>query len=173
MLKQFRRWLHLYFLKKELKAHHVERKATSLDKANEIGILFDASDPDKVAAINHFADGLKRDKKRIVMLGFYNTPKNAINFNFSYFNQKNLNWILEPHGNTVEEFIAKKFDILINAYFSENLPLEYVSALSQASFRIGSFTKEKTYAYDFMVDMKDERDLQLLMKQYRHYLEML
>ena len=45
--------------------------------------------------------------------------------------------------------------------------------MSHASFRIGSFEKEKTYAYDFMVDMKGKEDLQLLMNQYRHFLEML
>jgi hypothetical protein len=173
MLKQVQRWLYFYFLRRELKRHRVERKATSLIKAGEIGILFDASDPDKISIINNFADSLKRDRKKIVMLGFYNQPRNAINFNFSYFNTKNLNWYHGPRGAVVDEFILRKFDILIGAFVGENLPLEYVSALSHASFRIGSFVKEKTYAYDFMVDMKGKEDLQLLMNQYRHYLEML
>ena len=173
MLKQFQRWIHLYFLKKELQTHHVERKTKSLNEAGDIGILFDASDPDKIALVNSFSDGLKRDKKKIVLLGFYDAPKNAINFNFSYFNKKNLNWYLEPQGAVVKEFISRRFDILINAYVGENLPLEYVSALSQASFRIGTFDKEKTYAYDLMVDLKGERDLRVLMTQYKHYLEML
>ena len=108
MLKQVQRWLYFYFLKKKLKAHHMERKASSLSKAAEIGILFDASDPDKVSVVNNFADSLKRDRKKIVMLGFYNTPKKAINFNFSYFNKKNLNWHLEPQGDVVEEFMREE-----------------------------------------------------------------
>ena len=173
MLKKFKRWLHFYFLKRKLKAHHMERKATNLSDAAEIGILFDASDPDKISVVNNFADSLKRDRKKIVLLAFYNAPKKAINFNFSYFNKKDLNWRLEPHGNVVEEFIGRKFDILINAYIGENLPLEYVSSMSEASFRIGSFEKEKTYAYDFMIDLKGEDDLSVLMEQYRHFLQML
>lgn len=173
MLKQLQRWLHFYFLKRKLKAHHMEHRATNLSEATDIGILFDASDPDKISIINTFADSLKRDRKKIVLLGFYNAPKKAINFNFSYFNKKNLNWHLEPQGDVVEEFIGRKFDILINAYIGENLPLEYVSSMSEASFRIGSFEKEKTYAYDFMIDLKGENNLQQLMNQYRHFLEML
>ena len=170
MLKQLQRWFHFYFLKKELKFHHPPRKTISLRNANEIGILFDASDPDKVSVINNFAETLKRDRKRIVMLGFYNVPKQAINFNFTYFNKKNVNWHLEPYGDLVDAFIARKFDILINAFVGENLPLEYVSAMSEASFRMGTFHKEKTYAYDFMIDLKGESDLQSLVSQYRHYL---
>jgi len=173
MLKKLQRWLHFYFLKRKLTEHRMYRKASSLLDATEIGILFDASDPDKVSLVNNFADALKRDKKKIVMLAFYNTPKKAINFNFAYFNKKNLNWYLDPTGEVVNEFIGRKFDILINAYIGENLPLEYVSAMSQASFRIGSFEKEKTYAYDFMIDLKGENDLRVLIDQYKHFLQML
>ena len=173
MLKRLQRWFYFYFLRKELKFHHPLRKTIGIGDAMEIGILFDASDPDKVSVVNNFADGLKRDRKKIILLGFYNVPKNAINFNFTYFNKKNLNWHLEPQGNAVEEFIARKFDILINAFTGENLPLEYVSAMSAASFRIGSFDREKTYAYDFMIDLKGENDLQFLLNQYKHFLKML
>jgi len=144
-----------------------------LADAAEIGILFDASDPDKVSLVNNFADSLKKQKIRIVMLGFYDTPKRAINFNFAYFNRKDVNWFLEPRGDTVRDFISKKFDVLINAYLEESLPLEYVSALSKSSFRIGMYDAEKTYAYDFMVDVKKERDLKHLLDQYKHYLEMM
>ncbi len=173
MFKSIQRWFHFYFLKKELHGLSIQRKLVNLQNAAEIGILFDASNPDQISVISNFADGLKRDKKRVVMLGFYNAPKKAINFNFSYFNKKDLNRYLIPKGDTVNDFIAKRFDILINAYIGENLPLEYVSSVSNASFRMGNFNKSKTYAYDFMVDLKNEEDLKKLLFQYRHYLEMM
>jgi hypothetical protein len=164
--------MHLYFLKKEMKFHHVNRKVMNLYDAKEIGILFDASDTDRRTVITSFVESLRKDRKKASMLGFYNFPKPAINLNFPYFNRKNINWHYEPHGSLVEEFIAKKFDILINAYIDENLPLEYVSTMSQATFRIGHYDEGKTYAYDFMVDMKGQRDLNKLMEQFRYYLEM-
>jgi hypothetical protein len=172
MFKQLQRWFYFYFLKRELKSVHALRKTMSLANASEIGILFDASDPDQVSLINQFADSLNKEKKKTVLLGYYDQPKKAINFNFSYFNRKNLNWHLEPRGDVVNEFISKKFDILINAYTAENLALEYVSALSKASFRMGAYDRQKTYAYDFMLDMKGDRDLRALLAQYRHYLQM-
>ncbi|MFI5135327.1 MAG: DUF6913 domain-containing protein, partial [Chitinophagales bacterium] len=130
MFRQIQRWFYFYFLRKGMKVRQVSRKTTSLSEANEIGILFDATDPDKVSLINQFADSLKREKKRTVLLAYYDQPKRAINFNFSYFNRKDLNWHLAPHGVVVDEFIQRKFDVLINAFTRENLPLEFVSAMS-------------------------------------------
>jgi AAA+ ATPase superfamily predicted ATPase len=172
LLNNLRRLAHFYFLKKELKFHHVNRKVVNLYDAREIGILFDASDTDRTAIINTFADSLRKERKKITLLGYYNFPKPAINFNFPYFNRKNINWHYEPNGALVEEFVAKKFDILINAYIDENLALEYVSAMSQATFRIGHYDKDKIYSYDFMVDMKGQRDLRRLLEQLRYYMEM-
>lgn len=172
MLTNLRKLAHLYFLKKELKFHEVSRKVINLADAREIGILFDASDTDRTAIVNTFADALRKERKKVVLLGFYNFPKPAINFNFPYFNRKDINWHFEPNGGLVEEFIARKFDMLINAYIDENLPLEYVSAMSQAGFRVGHYDKNKTYAYDFMIDMKGDRDLRKLMDQVKVYIEM-
>ncbi|MCS6916066.1 MAG: hypothetical protein RMK52_00020 [Chitinophagales bacterium] len=173
MWRSIQRWIHFHFLHRQLRQRHVERCTVRLADAQDIGILFDASDPERVAAVSQFADHLRKEQKKTTLLGFYNQSKQAINFNFAYFNRKNLNWYLAPTGILVKEFMERPFDILINAYLPENLPLEYVSALSQARFRIGAYGKNKTYAYDFMVDMKEDPNLTVLLQQYRHYLEML
>ena len=172
LLMNLRRKAHFYFLRKELKFHEVPRKVVNLSHAREIGILFDASDTDRTAIVNSFADALRKERKKVVLLGFYDFPKPALNVNFPSFNRKSVNWHFEPNGALVEEFIARKFDILINAYIDESLPLEYVSAFSQASFRVGHYDKQKTYAYDFMIDMKGDRDLRKLTEQVRYYIEM-
>ncbi|MBA2407263.1 MAG: hypothetical protein H0V65_04635 [Chitinophagales bacterium] len=172
LFNNFRRLAHFYLLKKELKFHHVDRKVVKYYDARDIGILFDASDVDRTAIVSSFADSLRRENKKISLLGYYNFPKAPINFNFPYFNKKDINWHYEPQGNLVEEFISKKFDILVNAYIDENLPLEYVSAMSRAGFRIGHYDKKKIHSYDFMIDMRGREDLKLLVGQLRVYMEM-
>lgn len=62
MLRQLQRWFHYYFLKQVLRQHVAPRKTINLADSNEIGILFDATDPDKVSLINQFADSLKKEK---------------------------------------------------------------------------------------------------------------
>lgn len=172
MLKKLRRLIHLYFLKKELKFHHVDRKVVNMRNAKEIGLLFDASDTNVASLVTAFADTLRKERKRVVLLGYYNFPKPAINFDFPYFNRKNVNWYYEPTGLLVEEFIARRFDILISAHVEENLPLEYIASMSQSTFRVGQYHKDKTYAYDFMIDLKGEKNLRKLMEQVKYYMEM-
>ncbi len=172
MLKKIRKLIHFYLLRKELKFHQAARKVVNLRDAREIGLLFDASDTDVVAKVNLFAESLRKERKKIYMLGYYNFPKPAINLHFPYFNRKNVTWYYEPNGLLVEEFIARKFDILISAHIEENLPLEYISTMSQSTFRVGQYDKNKTYAYDFMIDLKGEKDLRKLMDQVKYYMEM-
>lgn len=173
MWRSIQRWFHFHFLNRQLRSRQIPRSTVRFSEAHEIGILFDASDPERVAVVSQFAESLRKENKKTSLLGFYNQSKQAINFNFVYFNRKNLNWYLAPVSAEVREFMERPFDILINAYTSESLPLEYVSALSHARFRIGAYGKSKTHAYDLMVDMKDDDNLAGLLQQYRHYLEML
>ncbi len=92
LFNNFRRLAHFYLLKKELKFHHVDRKVVKYYDARDIGILFDASDVDRTAIVSSFADSLRRENKKISLLGYYNFPKAPINFNFPYFNKKDINW---------------------------------------------------------------------------------
>ena len=167
--KQF----HFYFLKKDLRFHNASRKSVNLGEAKEIGILFDATDTDQKQIVENFTKQLKEQNKKTVLLGFYNFPKPAINFSFDYFNRKNLNWHLEPIGHIVDNFIQRKFDILINLSVKEIVPLEYIAALSQAKFRVGPYEKDKTYCYDLMIDTQGRNDLNYLIEQVKHYLHLI
>ncbi|TSA49937.1 MAG: hypothetical protein D4R43_03060 [Sphingobacteriales bacterium] len=73
----------------------------------------------------------------------------------------------------VDEFIDRKFDILINVSIKENLPLEYIAALSQASYRVGLYDPNKLYCNDLMIDLKGNKTLQKYIDQVKHYLHIL
>lgn len=172
MIKNIRKWFYNYFLNKQLKHHYAERKVMNINNANDIAIIFDATNTDQTAVINQFADSLKALKKKIHLFGYYDIPKPAINFNFPYFNKKNLNWHLVPQGVLVDEFIERKFDILINASVEEILPLEYISAFSNASYRVGLYNPSKLFCYDLMIDLK-EKNLKKLTEEVKYYLNVL
>ena len=170
MINSIRKTAHNYFLKKELKFHKPSRYVMNISDMREIGILFDATDTTKTNTINQFAESIRTQFRKVSLLGFYNFPKPAINLNFPYFHNKELNWYLEPQGYVVEEFIEKKFDVLINAYTNEVIPLEYISALSNAKYRIGLYDSAKTYCNDFMIELKENKDLGSFLEQIKHYL---
>jgi hypothetical protein len=173
MIKNIKNLFHRYFLKKELKFHSIDRNVINLDTAKEIGIIFYAKTPDDTNVINHFASYLKEQKKKVNILAFYNSKKTAINFNFPYFNKKDINWHFEPVSQNVNEFIQKKFDILINLVVGDCPPLEYVSALSNAHFRVGKYENNKMYCADMLIDIKGNSDINYLVEQVKRYLLMI
>ena len=170
MLKALRSYVHKYMLRKELRFHKPERQITNIADAREVGILVDASDTDRTALVNQLADSLRTQFRKVHILGFYNFPKPALNLNFPHFHNKQLNWYLEPQSHMVDEFMDRKFDVLINAYTSENLPLEYISALSNAKYRIGVYEPSKTYLSDVLLDTSDPSDLKRFVEQVKHYI---
>jgi len=123
MIQKIKSLFHSYFLKKELKFHQSNRNIINLNAAKEIGIIFYAKTPDDTNVINQFAAYLKEQKKKVNILAFYNSKKTALNFNFPYFNKKDINWHFEPISPNVTDFIQKKFDILINLVISDCPPL--------------------------------------------------
>src|SRR5690606_36217015 len=101
-----------------------------LNQAKEIGILYSAVDTQSNEVVKKFADQLKAKGKKVSVLGYrkYN-PKDAVHNTF--FNKKNINWLKQPKDPYIKEFMDKSFDILINAYTEECLPLEYISSFSK------------------------------------------
>lgn len=170
MLNALRKKIFNYVLKKEMRFHKPERRIVNLADAREVGILFDATDTDRAALVNQLADSLRTQFRKIHMLGFYNYPKPALNLTFPHFHKKQLNWYLEPQGHLVDEFMERKFDVLINAYAGENPPLEYISALSNARYRIGLYDQSKMYLSDVMIQVQERNNLRQFIEQVKHYI---
>lgn len=142
ILQGFREKVHRKKVADQLRHSNPVRKTPDIKKVEKIGILFDCSKPEYVVTINRFAKSLKQMDKKVELLGFFDSNK-EFEFGFPYFNKKKLNWYLKPSGFQVEHFTHKEFDILINAYLHDSLPLEYISSMSQAKFRIGRYQEEK------------------------------
>ena len=53
-----------------------------------------------------------------------------------------------------------------------SLELQFLVQLSNARFKIGSFT-EKENDYDLMINLTDQHDIAFLAEQIRHYVSML
>ncbi|MCB0515365.1 MAG: hypothetical protein R2798_02800 [Chitinophagales bacterium] len=156
----------------ELAHQSVQRQMTTLAEAKNVGILFDATDITQHNVYIKFADSLKKEGKQVKLLGYIHGNANAV-FNFDAFGNKNINWYHIPAGNNIQSFIENSFDILINAYFEENLSLEYISLLSRAKFRVGAYQQIHEQISDFMVQMKPEQNIQAFFDAINHYLHTL
>lgn len=113
--------------------------------------------------------GVKENKVKFI--AYIDDEKSAPNSWDSFFNPKDFGWKGNIKNIELQEFIDQKFDALI-CYFKEgNLELNYVTALSQANFKIGLSNKDERY-YDFIINIEPQH-VQIFEKELIKYLKVL
>jgi len=148
-----------------------KRTITNLTDAQNIGIIYDSSDPDHDITITKFAEMLRNKGKKVNILAYINNKKIDHKGDIALFNPNAVNWYGIPLDGRVSTFCNQPFDLLICAMLQENKPLEYIAYLSMAKYRIGPFDEQKTYCYDLMIEMGARTNLDYLLQQMVAFLE--
>lgn len=156
-------------LKQKLSQTKASRTSVEFEMAESIGILFDATEPSNRNKVIAYAQKLIKNGKKVNLLGFVNNKQKELSFSFKYFTLNEVNWKMIPQGNDVNQFINKKFNILISLCFGKIHPIEYISALSKANLRVGPFS-ENPNCYDLMIDTPPSKGIDHLIKQVDFYL---
>ncbi|GEM_PF-414023 len=146
------------------------RKFPGFEKAQSIGILFDATELSNREFVLQYADQLNKRGKKLKLLGFFDSKLEETNFTFPYFNRKNLDWVGRPTGEKVRDFSEQAFDLLINLDRIAKPQTEYVCAMSRAHLRVGPVS-DHTFCYELMLDKADTKDLKTFIQQMEFILE--
>ena len=172
-VKKIRAYFYRFFLRKKIQNLKVEREIVNMQNAQTIGILYEATNPASNVIVNNFCKLLRQHNKEITMLGYVDDKNNETIFGELLINKKNLTWHLQPVHAEVDRFIEKRFDILINAFIGESLPLQYIAALSNAKFRVGQFIQNSTHCYELMINIDKKLELEYLLEQIAHFLNII
>ena len=170
ILEQTRIQFHHKYLKKELPAQPIKRSSVFLENAKTVGILFDATLLEERSVALAFIERLKKEGKKVKLLGFFNEKLKSTDFAFTHFDKNQLDWIYRPKNEDAKSFANQSFDLMINLSKKTILPLDYIAALSKAKFRVGPFT-ENIFCYDLMIDHNEEKGLTAFLKEVLHYLK--
>ena len=154
-----------------LKKNRQQHNPVSLDKAKSIGVLFNAEDIKQNDSIIEFTQKLKSLQKDVQLLGYMPKREFGFVYPFPFITNKDGNWYGKPGGGTTGFFMRSPFDLMINFCAQECLPLEYISAVSLAKFRVG-FNKEAENAnYDLILIPKENKNISNLIQNLEHYLK--
>jgi hypothetical protein len=160
-------------LRKALQENRFMRRSMGIEEARSVGILFNAANPAERQIALRFASKMKAIGKKVQVLGFFNQKlKKEESYEFPHFTVKEVDFAHTPKGQEILDFMSRKFDLLFTLTQEKFLPLEYISALSKATFRVGPIT-ENTDSYDLMVDTKKRGDLEHFIRQVEHFLNKL
>ena len=177
LLDRLKEWMGLRRLLRDLPA---DRRpiARNIAAARKVGIVYIVEDE---AAHNQVRNYVKRLKEELgisnVMALGYNEGKALPHYlhaklNFDAICQKDLTWYRIPHGNTVANFMAEEYEVLIDLSLHDRLPTRYIMARSRARFKVGRWSEDNKRILDMMIDMAGSNSLPQLIQQVHHYLLM-
>ena len=169
MFSKIKHIVFFIFLKIKKKIEII-RQPVTLQRAKSIGILFNAEDIANNDKIIDFSKKLKSNLKEVQLLGYLPKREFGFQYPFPFISNKDTTWYGKPGGGTSGFFTRSPFDLMINFSTEECLPLEYISAVSRAKFRVG-FNKEQDNAnYDLILIPKEKSDISNLILNLEKYL---
>jgi hypothetical protein len=111
------------------------------------------------------------EEKDIKVLVFKNKIKKNEQFDYPVFSHRDLSWTATFDKSEVKDFIARRFDLLINYYDTEKSPLLLVSNQSKATFKVGFASVDKKLNH-FMIHTNAE-NYKVFVEELFKYLKIL
>ena len=178
LFERFREWMGRRILLRETLP---DRKpiARNLVEATKIGIVYIAEDEQMHNHVRNYVKKVKEELGivKVMALGYYDSKALphwlSSRLNFDQFSRKDLNWYRIPGGNTVQNFIAEEYEILIDLTMEDRLPTQYIMARSRARFKVGRLGDHNKRFLDMMIDMAGSTSLPQLITQVDRYMLMI
>ncbi|HBX88583.1 MAG TPA: hypothetical protein DEG09_08230 [Marinilabiliaceae bacterium] len=170
-LSKYRTKIGSMLLRSKLKSRNRELRAIGLNKAQSLGIVFDASDKKNHRLIKECLKSFPNTLS-VNAIGYYPNSKMDNDYisdkSWYFFSSKECDFFFQPDSKYIEEFCNQKFDILlvIDTYY--HFPIEWISSMSLAGFKAGKSGKYDKLL-DFMIDVK-ENSVERLLHELTHYL---
>ena len=168
MLQKIKHIIFYLFLRFKSKKE-VSRFPITLDSAKTVGILFFADDIKENDIILEFTKKLKSLQKDVQLLGYMPKREFGFVYPFPFISDKDTSWFGKPGGGTSGFFTRSPFDLMINFCAEECLPLEYISAVSAAKFRVGFDKQIENANYDLILIPKENMDISNLIQNLEKY----
>ncbi len=166
-----------YLLHKEIRKNNRETEVIPITDARNVGILYDATYDKDYELIKNYVKDLRSSTKDVQSLGYFNRKElpntRFMKLGLDFFTQKSLNWRMRPNNPIVNNFINRNFDILICLNIDRNIPLQYVSSMTHAKFKIGRYDIKNSNIYDFMIKVDGTTTLKQMIEQVSHYLNLI
>lgn len=171
------KWFAKYWMLK--RKHKLKRNVTAvnLEAAENALILYDATEERTENKVHEFVHYLKKHKVATTSLGYYR-KKNKKDSRPSdnppafYFDKIDLSIIGIPKSSVLKRLMMRDFDLLFDFNKKENFPLQYLSTLSKAKFKLSWAEGYQQEVCDLTITTEN-RSIGELMEQLKHYLPMI
>ena len=178
MFKNIRLKIGGIFLNKSKNRTARKVKYSSFNLVRSIGILWDASNPDEFSSLAEFHQKMHDGNIEVSILGYFPGKKlpdkyTAIRY-LTCIKKNELNFFFQPVSSEAKTFLNKYFDILIDINFNKLFPLQYISSLSNAGFKVGLFNSDAMNTpFDLLMEIGLPVDIDNYLAQIIEYLKLI
>ncbi len=151
---------------------------TDISNIKKIGIVWDATKTGDFISLSKFHQQMQERNVDVKIIGYHPGKElpdqyTAIRF-LSCIRRNELSFFYLPVSTEADVFINSGFDVLIDINFDKVFPLQCITTLSSASFKVGLFNSETdTSTFDLMMEIKKPVQVENYLTQVIHYLEMI
>lgn len=154
-------------LSSKLDSVNREKKVFNLDLASSAGILWEF---DQKESFDLIEKELNKAGIKTNGLCYFPLKKAVIPEGVTGFTRKETSWSEIPKTNLAEDFVRQKFDILIDLTVQKYFPVVYLTALSEAAFKVGYSGEAENY-FDLNIEFKEKPETGQLADQILYYLK--
>jgi hypothetical protein len=163
-------------LRKKAAVSNRRKMVHNFTTAKSAGILYDATQTDSFNQVNEFRNFLSALNIKTTVLGYVNSDEIPgeliLRDNCHFFGNKDIDYFFRPKNSQSISFIDEKFSILFDLSSTALFPIEYLSTLSIADFKVARFTEAQN-DHDFMINTGTDDSLEYLIIQIKHYVSLL
>lgn len=165
-----------YLLKSKVRTLDRKVQSVNLYSAKKAAVIFQPADQAAFEKVQKFIKLLNENGVSVTAVGYINEKKIPNIFllrkGFLFYCLEDLNWYCKPAASFVNDFLNEPFDILIDLSLERNLPVDYLSYLSVASFKAGKHF-ENNHPFDLTIDVSKNNNIEYLIEQLQHYLSLI
>ncbi len=174
LLEDIKNFLGKWHLHKVIKLKKAKNKLVAFNQVNHIGIVYNAETKEHEQMVAKYASELRAEGKKVFLLGYVDAKQLPSNkkflLNSEFFWREKLNCFNLPIKGNIGQFLHLEFDLLLNLYQDPLLPMQAISAYSQAKYRVGSNVADNIDFNDATIDTGKRNELKFLIEQIDFYL---
>ena len=145
-----------------------EKKVFNLDSAKTAGVLWEINQKE---SFDQMKDALSKAGIKTTGLCYFPFRQTLIPEGINGFSRKQTNyWTEIPKVGIADDFIHQKFDLLIDLTGQKYFPIVFITALSEATFKIGYAGNSQNY-FDLNIDFQAQPETSQLTDQILYYLK--
>ena len=177
LFKPIKLYLGQYLLSRELQQFSRTQKFYNLNMAETIGIVYEYKNEEEFKLVEQLIHQLNQDKKRVKVLVYIKDAKMLEyipqRLTVDYIQPNDIDWFGRPNSSYAKDFLKSRFHILLDLNYGHVFPLNYITSLSVAYYKVGLFHENSKNRLDLLIKMEVENGLTYIIREMLRYIKII